>query len=863
MDVVVHGTKDGWNKLFKTNNPSYISIDIRNNSNNDRCLGRAGYSIAFAETGCIFSKFTIVRDSLRNKAIGHISFDLFISDNEKLANGGKDIKLILDQLSDEYIKKYVFDCKVNQGINDRVIREDWSYVDDILKKFQTTLVKNKYPRFVSGEKEAAYILLASESDVEKYFDKPYQEEYLSFKQVYFLNVKDESDLTNFLEVIRNSGIQLKDIDLHNDYYYLSGLEHSKPCKLFANDRLLSNDKYQHVIRAKDDLLLICDKEFFSFKPVSGKLSDTNSDIHKFLKLEGNKVSLAYEVIEREEYLVPEKKEIPVRFSTRKDKNVRDVSILCKSSRDKNKDLKSNQILVFKGEEIGESWAISAEKGKNYSSEERSFYPKNIYELEIYLDESKIVNFLGQIEGEKSPIPAKDLFIKIEQTNKSSQDGEIEFFENEIDNNYIVIARYKNKNGEFSGTIKFCPRDLDKVQIPLKKQNKPRYKISAGDFGVKVEGCPDFTYDKDGSDVTRFIKPHKGYKFKGFSLRPWQNNSEYAGQLVAKYEKRSWLSKPKIIASIVVGAILLLTSGIGGWYYYASNKKQSPTKNQITQYLEGDEFILSKLKEYESEWILQYPKAKKLSFFDNLFSKSQNLGIDSVELSNWSILKERIDSAIMIREKIDNVEFLDLKGFNFSRNQMEFKNLIDELDSTNLININNELTNRRNINSLLLHEITEIINETQKSTEIQIDSLDLNNETTISTNLITPNESTNKEQSRNRKTQEKQNTTPNDAITIQLKGDELSFNKLENLKANGVHLNSIEIYQNFWKLIQDQKRETQDYRKILDSVNKDPVLKDSELKKYLSQITKDEDAFNKYLEIPKPNSEELTIKELKR
>lgn len=842
MHIVICGTKGGFNTLYQTDGAPSIAKDVRNNSSSEDAVGKFIYAVNSEGEGYVYSKTLIVRDSIRSFATGIISFSVYLSANEAFVNGGKDILELLDDLTLFYSMQYIDDNNINKGESERIIKEEWGFVSDFLKK--KSLVKRKdflntYGK--QGTEEAAFILFNDKGEMEKFFEFPFQQEYEPFKQVIFIKNEGDSVVKNILKVIRNSGTELKNIDFTNDYFYLTGFDRFKPGKLFSNGRLLSDDRLQNTFRAKDELRLTYEKDFFSFTSVSGKLSDSTSDIHKFLKKDGNKVSLAYDVIEREEFLKPDSKEIFVQFSSLKEKKVEGVTVECVSIKGKKKELKSNSTLVFKGEDIGETWSIVAKKGNNLTSSKKEFCPKNIENLEVYLEESKTVVFSGKIEGEERFIQAKELEVRILQTNKSSRNGELDFFESEIDNNYTVQARYKNRDLEFEGERKFCPRDCETLQIPIKQIIKKRYKISGGEHGVKLPDCPEYSYMSDGSDCIKLIRPHKGYKFKKFSLEEprFRDAQEYDGILVAKYEKKSVISEPKILASIISGVILLFSLGFAGWYYFSITKSEKITQEQIEHYLEGDDFKFKRLKNYQFSWENQKPKIKDQTkgFFIFSNNKTKNK-VDSTNYKIWKSFMIKIDSSVMKRQKIDSLKFGELKEFTFYPKQEDFKNLIYKLDSISPDSIK--------IQGISNKTLAQIVGELSAylPTDQNIDKY--SSEVLEESTSIPENQQVKSQMDANASSSQKNINSISNPIADKLKGDDLSKKSLDDLiKEYPEQRNSIQLYIDFFSLIKEKNGNQDDYQSLLSKINKDQNFNGNKLQKFLDKICKDIRKFNEF------------------
>jgi len=144
MELIVHGTKQGYKSNFIPNvQPIFALGDIRNGVNNENPLGQSIYSLAFIRGGYIFTKYTIIRDTLRAYATGNIAFSLHLSSNRELEGKGASVKSLLDNLSKYYIDNYTRENNINRG-ETGLIQEDWGFVKEIMSGVKE-LEKSKVP----------------------------------------------------------------------------------------------------------------------------------------------------------------------------------------------------------------------------------------------------------------------------------------------------------------------------------------------------------------------------------------------------------------------------------------------------------------------------------------------------------------------------------------------------------------------------------------------------------------------------------------------------------------------------------------------------------------------------------------------
>src|SRR5687767_4171971 len=102
MEFLVQATKGGYRILHRSQGfPSSFASDLRREDviNSRSTIGQSTYSIAFANNGIIYSKYSGVWDEGRN-AIGNIVFSIFIPGNKRIS--GADVNALLDALSGRY-----------------------------------------------------------------------------------------------------------------------------------------------------------------------------------------------------------------------------------------------------------------------------------------------------------------------------------------------------------------------------------------------------------------------------------------------------------------------------------------------------------------------------------------------------------------------------------------------------------------------------------------------------------------------------------------------------------------------------------------------------------------------------------------
>jgi len=199
MEIIIHGTKGGYKVLFQTPNvPFSIAWDARRVDRNDENpVGQTAYSIAFAENGCVYSKYLIVRD-IERAAVGNIAFSVYIPNNKKLV--GNDVKELLDQLEGAYKYEYI----TNGNLGNK--QEDWVFVNANANLYGNRLqpvVRYDTGSIMPGTGIPAFVYYTSDEELQKYFDAPYREEYSKFRQVFFVQSDLQNNPQNPLNALRH------------------------------------------------------------------------------------------------------------------------------------------------------------------------------------------------------------------------------------------------------------------------------------------------------------------------------------------------------------------------------------------------------------------------------------------------------------------------------------------------------------------------------------------------------------------------------------------------------------------------------------------------------------------------------------
>lgn len=816
MEVVVHGTKGGYRILFKTPGAPSIGSDIRNNVSSEAAIGKSAYSIAFATNGCVFTKYIIIRDALRNDATGFIAFSLLLLFNEQLQNKGADVKSILDELSNHYIDNYVRNNSINKG-EANIIQEDWSFINNISGR-KTEHEKNRNNiEIQAGTKEAAFIFYKDDSKLQEYFSKPYQEDYNGYKQIFLISEELRNSSADLLNVLRNSGVELN-VDLKNEYFFLTNYDRRQGLTIMANGRLRSDAKTNNSIRAKDRVKIRYIKDYYKPIEEEGRLSDLSSDIYKYLETRGTQIFIKYDALSNN--LKPIEKTITFNVKDWKGNPVNGAKLICENAIDVKPVTYNNQI-AFKGDELGNRWTVSANTDRFFSESKTIDFEKvcqgdtGIIDIVLNKHTLKITAHEGSIDGD---------IIK-DNVNLSKS----EFIGNEIGIKHKITVScrgFKKTYFEYEPAKDEIPKHilLERDQYSSGIETSHSYFVSAGQYGTLKDGNSYISKSKDGTDVRHAIIPNEGYKFIRFE--------EQVGTLVAIYEKKKpFYQTTQFIVGSIVGTTVL---SFGIWALISLFVKDTPDLPQqpdvqyIKAYIEGNSLILDTLNNYK-----------------------YILGEGQTE-----VLKS-LDSAIKKREFINDLNFSELKILYYYPAQQKLKTAIHNIDSTRYNHIRNNLGN---VSSWSLDQITDSIKNilnpakpvTEKNEEIKNEEFPIEikqpaghkqekEETQIEITKAKMTEQKNEE----KKYSPIASTDDTKDITKKLLSGSVTRDELKDWKNAGMDRKkgSVELYLKFWSIINSGQKD--DFDKLLKDLNSDAILKNSELRKFLISICASSEAFQKF------------------
>jgi hypothetical protein len=456
MEILIHGTKDGYKILFKTTEfPKVFSIGelrLEGVENNRATVGSDFFSISFSHNGCIISKGICVWDEVR-RAIGNIIFSIYIPNGKQLI--GSEVKTLLDELCGKYVFEFITDGNISNK------QEDWSLFESIANQYALqTNSSDDIENYQLGKGEAAYIYYQDEIELLKYLDKPYQREYSAFKQVFLVDNKFNKKEENPLNVIRHdmsgnlTGKKvLENMPFKLNYESKNGVK----IEVYVNGNLA---KINSNIKPNDDVEIIWSKPYCKTEnSPKEKLKDSinNFDLDRI----GNKVSVKNKdlnpIIYPFELNYPninihKNDEIDLYFNG----NIRKVE---------------NNTLNITEEELQNKCHVKAKKG-NLTSAVKEIRINSDKTIELVLKEPKLVKFVIHDEFE---YPKYNCTIQIKNKHIQPVNGEVLFEGDEISKEWNV--RISNSGYDHIDYPCLPENVKDDIHLTLhKKQNSQQKPI---------------------------------------------------------------------------------------------------------------------------------------------------------------------------------------------------------------------------------------------------------------------------------------------------------------------------------------------------------------------------------------------------
>ncbi|KFC59188.1 hypothetical protein FEM08_20490 [Flavobacterium gilvum] len=803
---------------------------MRSGANNDNSLGQSAFSIAFTANGTVYTKYTIVKDTQRSNALGIIAFSLFLNYNKILK--GEEIISLLGELSKKYSNNYIKNNYLNRG-EKTLIREDWDFVNALLTEYKEQVKIQKNEELESGNKDAAFIYYKNEDELKEYFNKPFQEEYSDYKQVLFISIDLKDNLKNPLNVLSNSGEELKDIDLKNEYYYLDNYSRSKGVSIIADGKERTDVKNNNCIRAKWQVEIKYSKEERCFWPIQAKgtLSNPDSEIYKYLELKNNQISIKYDAFNTPE---PKVKTISIEIKDRKGNYIDEADIQI-GTKPYEKIGGHQYECTFSGEDLIKRWDISVKKG--VFSGNIDLLPENqIGNIVLVIQEHINATFL--VKDDKGLVFDYNIQIKNQQGDLFSNSKEPEFIGEDIDKLYdITILSNKHESKSFP----YCPaKDENPKDIKLINKQLIEYPNDKGfeliinnKFGKRsFKNKPIGKYEKNKPEFG--CDPNFGYKFIEWKYQE-QSSKDYDGYYEAIF-KKMWYNKiPKwcwIVSSIAAVFIIVFT------LIYKLSYSDNPQSHyefpvHMQKYVQGDSLFLDTLNIYKQDLEHQNPGVieKKRGLFDWFMGRKKEN--DSTEYNDWKENIKSIEDAINKRNLINDKEFKKLLKLDYSLEQQNLEIAIQKIDSTKYNEIRKNLGD---VSNKTLSEIADAINDILKPKEsLKDEELNVKEEEKKSSQKKETPSTNTLEQPQRQAPQKQKNialSSNTNEIIQYIKGGELKKNKLEEYKqhtSDPVLKSTIDLILKIWKLDGNGKNT---YSSIQQSCNENKYLKDSELHKTL-------------------------------
>jgi len=811
MKLFVQGRKDGYFSYPIPEPTEFNGFggDMRPITDQN-ILGKYVYTIAFVNTGCIFTKVTIVEDVQRQYR-GYIGFSIFISNKSKLP--GSVVKEIIDKLSETYCKNYCPDYYLENK------QEDWAIFETMANQYDSrmhNLSADDIENYQKGTGEAAYIYYSDESELQKYFDSPYQEEFRPYKQVFFVEKNLEGKSENPLNALRhdpNANLTGK-IDLENPKYKLI---YNQQARAGVKIEVKVNRSFRYSkskIKRKEDLEIIWSKQFCETKVKSGKWYEIGSD---FLEINDIEKTITVREIEIHKITYTFTIQTKDRFSN----PIVDAEIILKGNSYLPERKAINNVIQLTAEELQNKCYVIAKKENLISSQREIKLEDTKGSISLILSEHKKVEF--NVNDGKDLVFNYSIQISNKE-NLSKDDGVVVFIGEEIDEPWQISVSHRDYETE---RFDYCPaKDENPKYVILKKRvfsgqgqpsNKKKYYIKIDERKGKRS--------LNGSSINEY--EHKYPQFKcdtkyGYKFERWESHENkpydnYDGYYEAIFKELWYRKIPKLawvflfIAIVGSTAFLLIKSdGTDS----NTNIVSTEISNKINSYVEGIELNLDTLKEYKRKYCdsttVTQNDEKEKSLWEKIWIFGSNDDINShAETFVDPEFCSKTDNAIAIRNAINQEKIDELKKVAFSIQQQNLKNAIDSIDDKYKKQIGDTLKAKK-VSLMDLDQVADLIQKTQK---------DLREKETA----IEPEKNTNIDKHNEEK------------IKYSQKKQKSSSNSLD---------------KEFWDLVHSGNTKKESYSDLLETYeDKGSDIIAYDIIAYLHKICKDTASFNKFKDIP--------------
>jgi hypothetical protein len=849
MEILIHGTKGGYKVLDKTPNfPFSIARDVRRSdvANNRATIGQFAYSIAFADNGCVYSKYIGVWD-IGRKAIGNIAFAVYIPNSKRIA--GSDMKNLLDDLVGWYWQEYIIDGNLGNK------QEDCTFVTALTNQYETLL------RPVSGGGdensqqgigEAAYVYYSSNEELQKYFDAPFQEEYAPYRQIFFVEQqyadKPENPL-NALQHDANANLTGK-IELENPKYKLQNFspngKNGVTIELWVNDSKRSNNG---VIYRKDKIRIKYAKDDRYFRSIeeTGKIDDSN--IAQYLFINGNKITVKTDVdLQKVEKL------ISLEVKDSKGNAIHAAEITCKNEfSNATKTVIDNQI-HFEGEELKDRWTISATKD-NLKAKAIMVIPEKQQpsSISLVLQEYKKVSFT--VLCDDNNVSDYTIQIKDEKGNvRENKDSTVEFYGDDIHKSWNITIEGRNYQTE---TFAYCPANDENpkyVTLQKKQAGSVTPKGIDNEESKTAKKQDNQKSDKKGNGICRKNIPNdvnneSNYQCKDQCDESIENDGEtHDGFCKAqlKWLHKKWEKVP-IFLRIVVGVVVL----VGLFFLIPCDKEDGTTQlqakaNTVEKFIKDHKNDFEQLQIQKETWEKEKDSLPKTCNFFSLGLGEREVDTTTNSYKEWEKTTKQIDAAIKnAKEQLQKTDELHKKITDYcdgiELNLDTLKQYKTQVTDNEILRQRVEacITLRENLNK---GEVTKIKNLNFHYSSAQ-DSLK------TAMNLITD---ANKVKVGNAMNKALISTMNLNKIAdfIQKPISESSSNGRENnIKKDQLATTKDSLETKFWNLVNAPNETKSYYDNLYKKYKDDSKYKDSEIIKYLESITKDANAFGEFKGLP--------------
>jgi hypothetical protein len=821
MKLFVQARKDGYNVLYPKPTPTeffQFAGDIRPDSKDPNLLGKFIYTISFANGGCIFTKHVIIQD-VQRQGLGNIGFSIFISNIKKLS--GNDVIKLLDELLNTYCKNYCPDYYLENKT------EDWAIFEAIKNQYKLyDLSNDDTENYQRGTADAAFVYYIDKTELCKFFDNPYQEEYSKYKQVFFVEKNLEGKSDNPLNAIPHdpSANLTGKIDLENPKYKLIYNQQARggvKIEVKVNGSLRYS---KSKIKRKEDLQIIWSKQFCETKVKSGKCYEIGSD---FLEINDIEKTITVKEIEIQPITYTLLIQTKDRFST----PITDAAITLKIGNYSPGRNAINNTIKITEEELQNKCYIIAQKDNLISPQREIKLEDTKGSISLILSEHKKVSFY--VKDENGLV--NNYNIQISNKEVQPKDGDVVFIGDEIEKTWQISVSHRDYETE---RFNYCPANDDNPKyVILKKKtfsgqgqspNRKKYYIKIdekkGKRSYKGSSINEFEYK-----YPQFKCDSKyGYKFdrwECFENKPYDNYDGYyeaifKGLWYRKVPKLAWIF---VITAIVASTVFLLVNSDGS--DSNSNIVNAEINNKVNSYIEGIELNLDTLKEYkrkycDSSTIIQSDVKEK-----SLWQKIWIFGSDdnSNSTNESSVIPNfcsKIDNAIAIRTAINLGKIDELKGQMFSESQQDFKNSIDSIEDKYKKQIGDILYVRK-VSVMDLNQVAELILKTQR---------DLREKEKIKQKEIELEKIRNQDKQNEQKIKDQQKNNTQNQQNSQTQNQQSNSNSLEN---------------EFWDLVHSGNAQKESYSNLLEKHKN----KGGDIIAFLNKICKNSASFKKFKDIP--------------